>query len=269
MDPILSHQRVTGKPDPAKWMYVIHGIYGAGRNWGSVARRLVEEQPEWGVILVDLRIHGGSLGFTSPHTVAACAADVARLEEHLGLPARVLLGHSFGGKVALLRAARGSSGVSQVWVIDSSLQTGPPGGSPWEMISIVRSLPETFESRDEIEAALLERGQDPGVGHWLATNLERHEGKLRWKLDWDAAELMLRDYFATDVLGMVDNPPGEVEIHVVKAVESSAVNPEVVNRLEAAGEKNGRVHLYTIAGGHWLNVQNPDGVLELLKNHLH
>src|SRR5688500_8745529 len=81
--PILHHTRVVG-PDatPERWLLVLHGIYGSGRNWGTIARRLVEARPEWGVLLVDLRNHGQSRGFPGPHTLAAAAAYVDRSEEH-------------------------------------------------------------------------------------------------------------------------------------------------------------------------------------------
>jgi esterase len=44
-------------------------------------------------------------GLPPPHTVAAAAADVDRLVEHLDFHAAAVLGHSFGGKVALTYAA--------------------------------------------------------------------------------------------------------------------------------------------------------------------
>jgi esterase len=51
---------------------------------------------------VDLRLHGGSTGFEPPHTLGAAADDVDRLVEHLDFHAAAVMGHSFGGKVALL-----------------------------------------------------------------------------------------------------------------------------------------------------------------------
>jgi esterase len=94
-NPILAHTRVAAAGhEPERWLLVLHGIYGAGRNWGSIARRLVEARPEWGAVLVDLRNHGQSRGFAEPHTIASAAADVDRLVEHLDLHAAALLGHS-------------------------------------------------------------------------------------------------------------------------------------------------------------------------------
>ncbi|MEX2582499.1 MAG: alpha/beta hydrolase [Gemmatimonadota bacterium] len=266
---ILDHTPIVDEgAAPESWLYVLHGIYGSGRNWGSVTRRLVEERPEWGVILVDLRLHGGSTELPPPHTVRASAADVARLEVSLGRPATAILGHSFGGKVALLRSADPEEGLRQVWVADSTLPPREPSGTAWDIIGIVRGLPDSFASRDELADALTEHGYARGVGQWLAMNLEREGAEFRWKLDWDGVEEMLRDYFATDVWSTVESPPDDIEVHIVKASKSNAIDDESAARVQAAGERTGRVFLHTVEGGHWLNVDNPEAILRLLVERL-
>ena len=50
--------------------------------------------------------------------------DLAGLETHLGRAADAVLGHSFGGKVALLHAGRAAPGPRQYWIVDSA-----PGGA--------------------------------------------------------------------------------------------------------------------------------------------
>jgi esterase len=262
----LAHTKVTAAPDaqPSAWIYVLHGIYGSGRNWMSLARRIVEKRPSWGVVLVDLRLHGASSGFAPPHTLEASADDLVRLEEELDLPATVLLGHSFGGKVGLVRSAKRSAALRQVWLADSSLRTGEPSGTAWEVVGIVRSLPETFESRDQLADEMEKRGYDRGVGQWLAMNLERSAEGFRWKLDWDGVEEMLRNYFTVDPWPFIESPPGEVVVHVIRATRSSAIDDETEKRLEAVGQSGGRVHVHRVDAGHWLNVENPDAVMALL-----
>lgn len=267
MEGALSHIRVTADgATPTRWLYVLHGIYGSGRNWGSLARRLVQERGEWGVILTDLRLHGGSRDFQPPHTVAAAAGDLEQLEQDLGLPANAILGHSFGGKVALVRAASG--GVDQVWIADSSLRIAEPSGTAWRVLEIVRELPDRFESRDEVVDAMVRNGYERGVGQWLAINLERDDSGFRWRLDWDGVEEMLRDYFRVDVWDTIENPPDGTHIHVIRATKSSSIDEETEVRLRDAGERNGRVHLHTVEAGHWLNVDNPEAVMALLAREL-
>ena len=269
-DPVLTHTRIAAPGrQPERWLLVLHGIYGSGRNWGSLARRLVERRPDWGVLLVDLRLHGGSVGFAAPHTLRAAAADVDALVDHLDFHAAAVLGHSFGGKVALTYAEHHAEGLRQLWVVDSTLAVREPGGAPWRIVGIVRSLPDEFDSRDELAHALQEHGYSRGVGHWLAMNLERTErDTFRWRLDWDGVEAMLRDYFRTDLWHVLDDPPAGVDVHVLKATDSDALEPDDVAHIEQAARRTGRVHLHRVQGGHWINTDNPDAVLDLLAREL-
>jgi pimeloyl-ACP methyl ester carboxylesterase len=263
--PTLSHTRIQASgAEPSKWLYLLHGIYGSGRNWAGIARSLTQERPEWGVMLVDLRLHGGSIGFAPPHTVQSCAEDVRQLEQALGVPASALLGHSFGGKVALLRSVLETDKLEQVWVADTTLRARPIGGSVWEVLQIVKSLPVEFSSRDEVVAEFEKRGQERALGQWLAMNLERDGDVFRWKLDWEGVEQMLLDFFATDVSAILENPPAGVALQIIRATQSSAVDEEMVALLRKAESETGLVHLYEIDAGHWINVDKPEAVVRLL-----
>lgn len=267
---VLAHTKVfAAGHQPEKWLLVLHGIYGAGRNWGSIARRLTDARPEWGAVLVDLRMHGQSrTGFGGPHTIAASAADVDRLVESLDLHAAAVLGHSFGGKVALTYARHHGAELQQVWVIDSTFAVREPEGTAWDMIEAVRRLPADFGSRAEAVEGLVGEGYAEGVAQWMAINLEMVDGRYRWRIDFAAMEEMLRDFFRTDLWPVIEHPPANVEIQFVKATESDTLDPASAERVEAAGRANGRVHLHLLRGGHWLNTDNPDGVLDLLVRNL-
>lgn len=267
---LLNHTRVTAAgATPDRWLLVLHGIYGAGRNWGTIARRLVDARPEWGVVLVDLRGHGGSrtASFPGPHTVAAAAGDVAALARSLGLPVAAVLGHSFGGKVALLLAREAHEGLRQVWVMDSTPAARVPDGSAWEMLEAVRGLPDRFAARQEAVDGLMAAGYPEGLAQWMAINLEPHDGGYRWRIDFGAMEEMLRSFFDTDAWDVIESPPGAAEVHVVKALESQTLDDAAAARVEAA-EATGRVFLHRLPGGHWINTDNPDGVLDLLVTRL-
>ncbi|KAH9566970.1 hypothetical protein CY35_03G004500 [Sphagnum magellanicum] len=97
-----SEVRERAAPAPATAV-LLHGILGGRRNWVSFAKRLAQEFPMWQFLLVDLRCHGesSSIWKRGPHSVASAARDVLQLMGQLKLTPRVLIGHSFGGKVAL------------------------------------------------------------------------------------------------------------------------------------------------------------------------
>ena len=261
-DPQLHQDLVTAPGEsPNAWLYVLHGIYGAGRNWVTVARRLTAERPDWGVVLVDLRQHGASQGFAPPHTIAATAQDVLRLAEATGRPITGLLGHSFGGKVALEVARNAPASLVQVWIFDSSPDAGDPRGSAWAMLAHLKTLPPAFDSRDQAVQQLVARGTDAATAQWMATNLERFNGGLRWRFELPALEAMLQDFFRQDLWSVVERPPRHVRLHFVKASESSVVTAATAKRIEQANPGAG---LRTLQGGHWLNADNPASVVSML-----
>lgn len=263
---LLYHERITAEDArPERWLLVVAGIYGVGRNWASVARRLVRERAGWGAVPVDLRGHGASPSMAPPHTVEACAADLEKLVDHEGLRADGVLGHSFGGKVALLHARRRPEGLRRVFVVDSILGARDPDGGPWAMLEVLRDHAGPFSSRDEAIEAIRSAGYALPVARWMATNVERGDDEAyRWRIDVDQMEALLRDYFREDAWDVVEDPPKGCEIHLVKASESNALSEKEAERIEAAGRATGRVHLHRVEGGHWLNVDNPTALHQAL-----
>ena len=277
---VLHHEAVSAETEPGRWMYVLHGIYGAGRNWRTVARRLARRRPGWGALLVDLRMHGESTGFEGPHTLSACAADLRRLAEATGRPPSALLGHSFGGKVVLqaLESAEvaGTEGETggpdapdrQAWIVDSTPEAREPEGSAVRMLEVVRGLSGPFDDRKEAVRGIVDEGFPRPVAQWMATNLERADDGFRWALDWSAMEELLEDFFATDLWPVVADPPPGWEIHFVKAENSEVLPAGACDRIRRAGRRTGRVFLHRLSGGHFLNAENPDAVVDLLAEEL-
>ena len=137
--PTLAHERVfDAAAPPTRWMLFLHGILGRRANWRSFARRWVQARaaagdPNWGAVLVDLREHGDSQGLAGEPTIAHAAADLVELVEALvqetpGVEVAGILGHSFGGKVAIAAASQlraAGHPLAELWVIDA-----PPGPRP-------------------------------------------------------------------------------------------------------------------------------------------
>jgi pimeloyl-ACP methyl ester carboxylesterase len=251
---------------------MLHGIYGRGRNWATIARGLTAGRPEWAAALVDLRLHGASPAFEPPHTVAACAADVrdriARADDWPA-PVEAVVGHSFGGKVALSLLADGAAPpLSQVWIVDSTPAASEPAGTAWRMLGLARALPQRVATRAEAIDGLTAGGITPDVAAWMASNLRRDGDGLVWALDWEAMEALLRDFFVRDLWPIVEAPPSGVALHFIKASESSRLSEEACARLEAAGRATGRVHLHRVEGGHWVHADNPAVITALLADAL-
>ena len=249
-------------------MLLLHGIYGAGRNWNRVAKDLVDRRPDRGVIPVDLRGHGRSGAGTPPHDLDACVADLLELRATLDVRVDAILGHSFGGKVALLYGDRPEAGVDTVFVVDSTPDARPPGGSAWDMLGVLRRTPGPFADRAAGIEAVEAAGYDHAVAQWMSTNLVSDgSGGLVWRLDPDQMEALLRDFFARDAWPVLEAAAGP-QIHLLRATESTLLTPEARDHAATLGTAGGRVHLHDVPGGHWLNADNPDAVVDLLAEYL-
>lgn len=253
--------------EPRHWAFLLHGIYGAGRNWNAVLRRLVERRPDWGVIAVDLRGHGQSPPLQPPHELSACVADLDRLAHTLPHRPEAIIGHSFGGKVALLYGDEPAHGIRQTWVVDSTPDARSPTGSAWRMLEVLRRCPGPFAIREAGVEAVLSQGHAHPVARWMTTNLVPGDGGFRWRLDADQMEALLRDFFRTDAWPAVEHPHGP-DLHFIRATESALLDEEACHRLEASGLVTGRVHVHHVEGGHWLNADNPAALVELMAREL-
>jgi pimeloyl-ACP methyl ester carboxylesterase len=253
-------------PDAAhRHLLMLHGIYGRGRNWQSIARGVVAARPEFACWLVDLPHHGDSGPGRHGDTVVGLASDVNDWLNAQAMEPVALLGHSYGGKVALALANLLRDRPLQVWVIDSTPEVKQPSGSAWAMLEVIRALPRRFATREAAIAAIADAGYSMGVAQWMGTNLTRAEDGFEWRLDFDAMERLLLDFFTTDLWHLVEQPAPRHELHFVKASESNAISEEAVTRLDAAGP---RVHLHHRPGGHWIHAESPAVVTALLVQHL-
>jgi esterase len=270
--PDLAARHVASTDHASRTIVMLHGIYGRGRNWLGIARALVAARPEYACWLVDLPHHGESRAGSHGDGVLGFAADLHDWVATRGVTPDAILGHSYGGKVALAFAAqqraapRPSSRPLQVWVIDSTPETKAPSGSAWGMLEIVRRLPRRVATREEAITAIVEGGYPLGVARWMSTNLVRDNGAFTWRIDFDVMERLLQDFFRTDLWPVVEAPPPGVELHFLKASESNALSPEGVKRLMAA--TGPRVHLHHRPGGHWIHAESPETVTQLLVDSL-
>ncbi len=260
MDAKLLHHELIHAPgaEPQRRVLFLHGIFGAGRNWATIARRVVERRPEWGALLVDLREHGRSTGFPPPHALEAAAADVRRLTDHLNLGDHAVVGHSFGGKVALTLASAKPPGLRQLWIIDSTPAPRPPGGQSWQVMQILQNLPGPFASRADAVAQLQAEGIPPAVATWIATNVQRDGEAYTWRLDLAACQQLLADFYTADLWPIVEDHPASLDIHFLCATQSDVMDAATTDR----AKRTAAVH--EIVGGHWLNIDNPDAVVELI-----
>lgn len=269
---MLNHAlvRVSDDHEPEAWMLFLHGILGSGANWRTIAKRFIAARPRWGAVLVDLRMHGSSLGEAPPHTVARAANDLVALEAHVPGPIRGILGHSFGGKVALQWS--GDEGerleLERVFLIDSNPGARPDArGSEGtvRVVEMLESLPETFPTRQAFVDEIQKRGHDLAIAQWLAMNLERQGDTLRFGLDVGAIRALLEDYFTRDLWSVVENPPASAHVIVINGGKSNVFDETDRGRVEAIASRNERVRYHVVPrAGHWVHADAPDALHDIL-----
>lgn len=267
----LAHAIVTAEgATPDTWVVILHGILGSGANWRTFAKRLVAARPSWGAVLVDLRLHGESQGAAPPHTLEAAAGDVLELAGTLpGRGMRAVLGHSFGGKVALEVSRLLAGELDQVVVVDStpSARPGARGSEGTQhIVDLLRELPSSFDDRAAFTAWAEARGVNRPTAMWLAMNvrpLQDDGPKTRYgfRLDIAGIRAMLDDYFVRDLWGAIEEPGGPVQFHFVVGGKSTVLDAQDLERLRRCA----RVTLDVLPqAGHWVHVDAPDELERLV-----
>ena len=252
---------------PRRWMTALHGILGSGANWRSLVRAHVAAHPDRGVLLMDLRRHGGSLEVEGTDDLQQCAEDVAATVAAHGLVCDAALGHSFGGKVAATWALHGPDGPRDLLVVDAPLKAGFVASDPsvtW-VVSVLRSLPRRWSGRRPFIEACVAAGMPEAVASWLSMNLRREAGgDVLWPLDLDAIERLLADYLRADLTELIYDADARARLLVVAGGRSPAW-PEEDRQLFEAQADPGRAALRVLPNaGHWVHADDPDGLLAVM-----
>lgn len=169
----ITYDGPTGTP-----LLIAHGLFGSARNWGVIAKRLSETRT---VITVDMRNHGSSAWHDS-HSYGDMADDLAQIVTG---PTDIL-GHSMGGKAAMVLALQNPSLVNRMIVADiapvsySHAQSGPIAAMRKVDLARVTSRSDAKEQLGTLE---------PGVADFLLQSLDMKEKRWRLNLDVLAAEM--------------------------------------------------------------------------------
>lgn len=257
----LHHDTLTvGDAAPERWVLFCHGILGRGANWRGFARGLLAELPGWGAILVDLRAHGGSRGVPGPDSLEAAAADLFEVFD--AYPVKAVVGHSFGGKVALELSRHRA--IEQLFVVDSL-----PGARPdregsegtVRVVKMLRHAPAFFVDRAAFQDYVTEMGFSKPLALWLSQNLDPIDDGYELGLDIGRVEALLHDYFVTDLWPAIDPPPQATTAHLIIAGESTVFDAEDRDRAIDVAARHGRVHVTVLAeADHWVHVDDPEGL---------
>ncbi|MFV0334957.1 MAG: alpha/beta fold hydrolase [Tropicimonas sp.] len=230
----------TGTP-----LLIVHGLFGSARNWGVLAKRFAVRRP---VLTVDMRNHGASFHAAS-NGYEDMAADLAEVIAAHGGVADIL-GHSMGGKAAMVLALSRAAMVRRLIVAD--IAPVAYGHTQLPLAEAMRDLDLTgIERRSEADAALRPRVSDDTTRAFLLQSLDLKSAPPRWRLNLDVlADEMPRILSWPEIAGRHDGP-----VLFITGGASDYVRPEhrpVIRTLFP------RARFVKIPGaGHWLHAERP------------
>ena len=215
----LYHRELGGAGKPP--LLLLHGLLGSSRNWQTAGADLAAR---FHVFALDLRNHG-----RSPHddtmSYAAMVEDVTSWMDGRGMKAASLLGHSMGGKVAMLLAARFPERVEALWVVDIAPKTYLSAAHRAEFSAMLELDLRSLQSRAEAELRFEARVPDWGMRKFLTTNLERAQGTEGWQ--WTVnLPVLSRELLALEANSLSETDRFDGATHFVLGGKSAYVQPE-------------------------------------------
>jgi pimeloyl-ACP methyl ester carboxylesterase len=265
--------RTLGVSGP--WVVFVHGLFGQGKNWTTIAKGLTDAHR---VALIDLPNHGHS-----PWTDRVDYLDMVEMLatelQHLGEPV-TLVGHSMGGKVAMQLALHRPELLRALVVVDIAPVEYPLQGgrtddpdeeaSPFAaFIQAMRAMDlDELATRADADAALKTAVPSRMVRSFLLQSLVREgtgaDGGWRWRLN---LELLERDLGA--LRGFPDPPPNAAfdgPVLWIAGANSSYVLDEDRSHMDALFPVTRLVRIKN--AGHWVHSEQPEVFLETLRRFL-
>ena len=222
---------------------IVHGLFGSGRNWGVIAKRLSETRK---LVTVDMRNHGAS-HWEDSHSYHELAADLAEVVEAFGGQMDVI-GHSMGGKGAIMLALDRPAMVRRLLVADIA----PVAYSHTQvhLVHAMRALDlSRISTRTEADVMLARHVSEPDVRAFLLQSLDVRGRCWRLNLDVLERDMELITGFPA-VSGRFDGPA-----LFLSGAASDYVLPQhrpIIKRLFPEA-KQARIP----GAGHWLHAEKP------------
>ncbi|XP_004630627.1 protein ABHD11 [Octodon degus] len=184
----LSYKLLDGEASlPA--IVLLHGLFGSKTNFNSIAKALAQQTGRR-VLTVDARNHGDS-----PHSpdvsYEAMSQDLQDLLPQLGLASCVFIGHSMGGKTAMLLALQRPELVDRLMPVDispvthTSLSHFSTYVAAMKAVDIPDELPRS-RARELADVQLSHMIQNVAVRQFLLTNLVEVKERFGWRVNLDA-----------------------------------------------------------------------------------
>ena len=235
--------RIEGEGRP---LIILHGLFGMSDNWLTHARNYADLGFE--VHTLDQRNHG-----QSPHSEAfsyqLMADDLLEYMQDHKIAKACILGHSMGGKVAMLFACQHPEMVEKLIVVDIAPKAYPIHHQVY--IDAMRSLNfDEIRSRGEADKALSQHISNFAIRQFMLKSLYWVEkGRLAFRFNLDAIEANL----AMVGEALIDDAEYLGETLFINGGQSNYITPEDEHLIH---QHFPLAHMYTIPdAGHWVHAE--------------
>lgn len=236
-------------------LLIAHGLFGAGRNWRSIARRLSYDRR---VITVDMRNHGESFWDPS-HTYIDMATDLSKVITSIGSPVD-LLGHSMGGKAAMTLSLTEPKKINRLIIAD--IAPILYSHSQMSNIKVMQSIPlAQLKKRSDADIFMADYISNQMVRSFLLQSLVIETAKNTWELNLTA--------LAANMDNIIDFPSissqFNSEVLFIKgALSSYIILPDHKKTIIKYFPKS---TIKTIENaGHWLHAEAPKEFISLVQD---
>jgi pimeloyl-ACP methyl ester carboxylesterase len=231
-----------------KALIIAHGYFGMGDNWKAMATRFANN---FEVHVLDLRNHGRSF-HSDDFNYDLMVEDLYKYINHYQLESIALLGHSMGGKLAMLFAVSFPELVSKLIVVDISPKYYPPHHD-----FILNALNKVdfnkITSRREIAEILKTDIDDESVVQFLLKN-------VYWKTKTQLAyRFNLKSL--TENNNEVSEPLPAFTSFDKSSLFLKGENSGYISKDDEALIKNHFPKAYIVSikkSGHWIHADNPE-----------
>lgn len=261
--------RILGQ---GKDFIILHGLYGSGDNWLTIAKRLSDN---YKVHLIDQRNHGNSQ-HSNIHTYELMVADLQEYIQINEIATPVILGHSMGGKTAIWNSIMYPDQASAYIIVDIS-----PGGyshllSPSPIIeqhlNIMNGIRmvdlDEASTRTEVDKLLSQYIPDGKIRQFLLKNVDRDsEGKFSWKININALSEYLPEIMrGVDVIKQAGKINHATPVLFIKGANSHYIEEKDIQIIQSAYPQ---AKIETIPqAGHWVHAEQPELFLKCIQNFL-
>ncbi len=239
------YSKIIGKGEP---LLILHGYFGMGDNWKSLATKFAQNNFE--VHLIDVRNHGRSF-HSEIFNYGVMVADLHHYITSYNLGKVLVIGHSMGGKLAMTFATEYPSLVKKLVVVDISPKYYAPHHN--EILAALNAIDFSEQNtRKLVDKKLAEYIHEVGVRQFLLKSVFwKEKGVLDFRFNVKALttnnkevgkELYSKAFYPGATLFLSGETSDYIKKEDVLLIKKHFSNATIVTIPNA---------------GHWLHAENP------------